>query len=862
MYDWLAESIKAGAVVTANRRLARLLKDEHAAQQQRDGLVAWTSPEVDAWQDWLVKSVAGAKRQASLPTRINAQQSQWLWEQCWRQELGDQTVNIASLVRLSRDAWQRLADWQLEIADITTAAQNDNQRTFAAVASRYLGLLNRDQMIDDAGMGALLLKLIRTNDVDLQTAYTFAGFERRRPVMNAIEKALEANGIDVRHVPQNETQVSPAILEYENSNAEFRAAGAWARRIIEQHNNARVAIIANDLETDGDRIARQVRDGATPGWQHGQRRLFDVVNVSYGRRLSDFPAIAIALTLLRWLIGTLPSRDVSLLLRSPLLGTAELSGRSRLELALRQMPDRAWTPSMLTSQFRGRDESPDAKDWLTRVAEFSKRRREVRRSASPAEWAIFLDDTLKLFGWPGASALDSDEFQLVNRWRELLNEFARLSLVSTSMAAGVAVSRLELMAGETVFQPESRMAKIHLMGPLEASGAEFDAIWISGLSSSNWPPAGSPSVFLSRRLQEKHGMPDSTPDDTARYAEQVLSGLLASAAIVQCSYATSDDDIEQTATDLLAAQFQGIEPGIDDPGLYAAGLTRLASTQDVDDPVPGIAPGEQIFGGAAAIQNQMTDPVTCFVTNRMGARRIYPQAVGIPAPMRGNLIHDALHHLYAELPTSAKIAGWNDEELSRRIGNAVDTAFVRHEKNADGVLHQVFALERRRLDRLLRAFVAADCARDAFTIASVEGEFEFADGNIHLTLRFDRLDRFEDDTFAILDYKTGSKKRLLNREGEAQEIQLFVYAAATDAPVSALALVNIDSREISFDGAGRGFTNVDEWPQLLDNIKKQIGEACVDMSAGDVRINIKQGIQAARPLNLLTRYTELRRDTD
>ena len=82
MYDWLAESIKAGAVVTANRRLARLLKDEHAAQQQRDGLVAWTSPEVDAWQDWLVKSVAGAKRQASLPTRINAQQSQWLWEQC------------------------------------------------------------------------------------------------------------------------------------------------------------------------------------------------------------------------------------------------------------------------------------------------------------------------------------------------------------------------------------------------------------------------------------------------------------------------------------------------------------------------------------------------------------------------------------------------------------------------------------------------------------------------------------------------------------------------------------------------------------------------------------------------------------
>lgn len=862
MYDWLAESIEAGAVVTANRRLARLLKEEYAAIQQRNGHKAWTSPAVDSWQDWLVKSTASARHQESLPTRINAQQSQWLWEQCWRQELGDQTVNIASLVRSSRDAWQRLADWQLGIADITKAAQNDNQRTFAAVASRYVSTLSRDHMIDDAGMGALLLALIVGDDVDLRKSYTFAGFERRRPVMLAIEKALAASGIDVQHAPPNDVRDSPAILEYENSNSEFRAAGAWARQFVEQNENARVVIIANDLETNGDRIARQVRDGATPGWQHAHQQLFDVVNVSYGRRLSDFPAVAIALTILRWLIGTLSSTDVSLLLRSPLLGNADLSGRCRIELALRKLPDRAWTPSMLTSEFRGAEENPDADDWLTRLAEFSKRRREVPRSASPADWAIFTDEILKTFGWPGAKPLDSDEFQLVNRWRELLNEFARLSLVSASMAPGVAVSRLELMAGETVFQPESKMALIHLMGPLEASGAEFDAVWISGLSSSNWPPAGSPSVFLSRRLQEKHGMPDSTPDDTARYAEQVLARLLASAATVKCSYSTSDDDVEQTATDMLGDLFHGIEPCADDPGLYAAGLTRLGSTEDVIDSVPAVAQGEQIAGGAAAIQNQMTDPVTCFVTNRMGAKRIYPQAVGIPAPMRGNLLHDALHHLYVELPTSASIAGWNDEELSRRIGQAVDNAFARHEKNTDSVLHQIFALERQRLSGLLRAFVAADCARDSFAIASVEGEFEFTAGDIHLTLRFDRLDRFDDDTFAILDYKTGSKKRLLNREGDALDIQLFVYASATDAPVSALALVNIDSREISFDGAGRGFTDIDDWPQLLAGIKKQILEACEEMSTGDVRVNIRQGIQAARPLNLLTRYTELRRDLD
>ena len=108
--------------------------------------------------------------------------------------------------------------------------------------------------------------------------------------------------------------------------------------------------------------------------------------------------------------------------------------------------------------------------------------------------------------------------------------------------------------------------------------------------------------------------------------------------------------------------------------------------------------------------------------------------------------------------------------------------------------------------------------------------------------------------------KTGAKKRLLNRNKEAEEIQLFVYACATEAPVSALALVNVDSREIAFDGAGLGYTDVKEWPDLLQQVKARIAAACDELSSGDVRLNIEQGSKAARPLNLLTRYTELRRD--
>ena len=180
--------------------------------------------------------------------------------------------------------------------------------------------------------------------------------------------------------------------------------------------------------------------------------------------------------------------------------------------------------------------------------------------------------------------------------------------------------------------------------------------------------------------------------------------------------------------------------------------------------------------------------------------------------------------------------------------------------NLDAVLQQLLTLERQRIAQLLEEFVAIDGGRGEFQISSVEGVFEFVAGHVRLPLRFDRLDTLDDNGIAILDYKTGSKKRLLNRSGEAQEIQLFVYACATDAPVSALALVNVDTREINFDGAGHGYTSSEEWPELLQRIKEQVYAACSDMENGDVRINIEQGIKTARPLNLLSRFTELRHD--
>jgi hypothetical protein len=433
-----------------------------------------------------------------------------------------------------------------------------------------------------------------------------------------------------------------------------------------------------------------------------------------------------------------------------------------------------------------------------------------------------------------------------------------MDLVSPRISLETALNQLESMAADAVFQPESEHARVHLMGPLEASGLEFDALWLTGVTAAQWPPAGNPSALVSRRLQEQHGMPDATPDDTVAYAGRLLEHLCAAAPLMVCSYPLTEDDAEQTPSDLLPASIPADADAFPDPGLFAAELAGTVNLTDPADRVPPIAPDERLSGGAGTIQNQLTDPIAAFLGGRLGVRPLDEQTDGLPALLRGNLIHDALYQLYFDKPSRDDIEGWTD--VDSRIASAIDFAFGRHERNADKVLVALLAMERRRVAGLLHDFIAIDSARDAFVVDSVERSVEFAEAGVRLKLRVDRIDRLPDDRIAILDYKTGAEKKFLTSQGEPKEIQLVAYACAVDEPVAALALVNVDSRTMGFNGAGAGFTDPEMWPEQLAGWSNLVRSACAELTAGDVRMNMSVAMTDARPLNLLTRFTELRND--
>lgn len=852
---------KAMQVVTASRRLARALSAEHAEQQIAAGRSVWETPLIHAWQDWLARLVAGAKEPGSLPARINAHQSQVLWERCLRREISDPLLNVPMLVKQARQSWTRLKEFRVPLDECVRQARGRDQRMFASAASNYASILQREHWIDDAGLAELVIELVAAGRIDLPESVTVAGFDRYVPMVEALLGSIAAAGTQVDRIGPPEAPAKGLLTGFESSDAELRCAGRWAREVLDKHPDQKVAIIVTNLERDAARCARLVLEGLIPGWQFGGDQHSALVNVSYGQRLSSYPLVSVALLLLRWMHTELSSREVALLLRSAVTGSANLAGRSRLELYLRQIPERRWSPELLHRAMSGKDESPDAQAWLTFADRLDELRSQLPRRDSASSWAMRAHELLEAFGWPGDGKLGSQDFQLVNAWRELLNAFARLDLVIADLSAGEAMTRLAGMAAETVFQPESEGAVVDLMGPLEASGMTFDSLWVCGLDADQWPPPGRPLVLVSRTLQREYQMPDAEPQDTLDYAGRVLSRLTASADNTVCSYAITEGDAQRTGTGLLAHYATTVAATDDDPGWYASRQIETHKTQMMhSDPVPAVGPDERISGGASSLHRQLEEPFAAFAYGRLGIRFMPALVPGLTASVRGSLIHDALHRLYHERPAQADIAAWPADEVKDRIANAVQGAFGRHYNNADSVLRALLNLEARRVRQLLGRVVDLDRSREPFTIADAETPRELTVEGLRLRLRVDRIDRLDNGELVILDYKTGQERRFLSRDGKPKDLQLVIYAFAVDEAVSDLGLVNIDSRSISISGAGRTFTPDLDWGAALQDWRNDVQGAAARMSRGDVRINGLLSRQAARPLALLSRIAELRRD--
>ena len=864
-YPWLQAAVsEGGVVVTASRRLARELRANYDVQQLKSGQRAWLTPLIWSWHEWLSRQLTVPDNAADLPVVLDAASSLVLWERCLEKCLPEGAPGFGALVRQASQSWLRLEEWNVSVAELRRAAQRADERLFAAAANDYQNILAKQNWIDSGGKASIVVDLLRTARLAPPEKVAFAGFDRISPAVCAVKDALESAGtaVSLAPIPGNQSRVQSA--SFERTDAELRAAGVWARQLLDQNPAARIAIIVPALETNAANAAGLVREGLVPGWQYGGAVFATAANVSYGRKLADYPAIAVALLALRWANRGLHGREISILLRSRCITSDATAGRSRIEMTLRRYPDRCWLPDDFLQVFCRADDSRDAATFFGCVNTLSEMHARRAQRCGPAEWAIQLDSLLQSIDWPGPSSLDSDEFQLVNRWRELLNEFARLAVVAPEIDFATAVARLTMLANDTLYQPESGPGLVQVIGTLEAAGLEFDHLWVTGMDSSQWPPVTTPARFVSLALQRKQLMPDASPEDTLLFAQKILQRLTASAPDCVASWARAKDDLELSPASLLDKLECSPLPAIADPGWF---VNHLVATQEIvevaNDTVPPVGHDERVRGGAYTVQRQYCEPFGAFVHGRLGVRTLEGIEIGLSPSVRGNIIHHALNTLLNSKPKQEELRNWSADAAKAKVVSAVDTALAEHHRYADPVLKRILGLERLRLQQLLTSFIDVESSRESFAVDSVERKLDYSRSGVTFGLRVDRIDRLADGQLLVIDYKTGAEKSFLNQHGELTDVQLVVYADALAESVGGIALLNIDSREIDFRGAGAGGPwsgkYADGWEETLQSWCAEVHAAIADLANGDARLNLLFSSAQSRPLNILSRKEALQR---
>jgi ATP-dependent helicase/nuclease subunit B len=862
-YQWLDAALAdGGIVVTANRRLHRELVKVHGERQLDAGRKAWPTPDIHFIANWLGLLFENGDSDAALPLRINAQSSTVIWERCVESSLHEPLPGRSGVVRQCRQAWSRLQEWCVPLDEVIRRSSGTEQKLFAAAAQRYSETLSGNKWIDDGDLiGNVTRSLSDSSAKPVKTLplkICFAGFDRISPAQEALRAVLRINNVTIADAVMNATSGAITATCKFDQAAELRAAGAWARSELLNDPTLRLAIVCPDLESDAAQVTRLVREGFVPGWQYSPTRYRDAVDVSYGKPLSDYPAIRVALMLLRWVHDGLKSHEISILMRSNAIDAGSSAARSRLEQRLRRIPDRLWGPEDLLVALSRSPENPDEQAWNQSVRKISETQKHYRENASPAQWAERFDHFLSSAGWPGVKSKDSHEFQLLNRWRNLLNEFAVLNRVEPALRFSTAVSRLAQLASDSIFQPEADHDVLPVLGVLEASGMEFDKIWISAFDARHWPAPGNQLTFISRQLQRDHNMPDSSPDDTLKFSRQQLQRLISSANEIVVSWAMTEGDVPLQVSPLydelsVTANVDEVDPGWFASSMYKSELLTMVA----QDPVPPVHKNEEVGGGAYTVQRQASDPFSAFAHGRLRVNDLQAFQSGLPARVRGSAIHAALSGLLSEHPSQSDLRQWSDSDLAKRAAVAARKSLLHLNKNADSSLRRIIELEQRRIENIIIHFAQEEQLRENFQVAMTEHKLVYSGHGLRLNLRVDRVDIMDDESALIIDYKTGAEKGLTNRDDGLYDLQLMVYAFALqkDYPIGGIGIINLDTRKISFKKAVQD----EKWDERFSRWGEVTDSAIESLAKGDASINTGLNSDQTRPLSILSRIEELRR---
>ncbi len=871
--DMLA-ALRAGAtLVTVNNRLARHWRKRFADAAQQAASV-WPAPDILPWGAWLRRQWEEASLLADdAPLLLDARQTGRVWQDII-DDGGLPLLQAAGSAKLAQEAWTLVQDWRLALP-FEPLESHDDVRHFERWAARFNDICTRQGWLDEARLPARLIEALADGRLAAPSHLLLLGFEDWTPLQRAVLEALRLRGsrIDEWTEPAHATPSRAVRHAFSDMATEDEAAVRWARDRLDRDPGLRLAIIAPDLRDRRARLTRLLDAQLAPHTLlPGQGDEARPWNISLGLPLGEHGMVRAAFLIFALGDARLETETLSQALRSPFLAgfAQERDARALLDASLRKRGERR------VSRDDARRQA--AEGGCPTMGRLLARLHEARQSQpsrqSPADWVRSLRDELKLAGWPGDAALGSHAFQLRQTWLDAMMSLARLAVVQPRMTRAEALAQLRALAAETLFQPEAISdAPVQVLGPLEAIGLSFDAVWLLGMHHEQWPPDARPNPFLPMRLQARLGLPHASPARELAYLRRVSGRLLELAPEVIVSHPVQDAgrDLEPSP---LFDHLPWLESALPQSALPmpAQWASREVELEWLDDTqAPPLEEGALAPGGARVLELQSACPFRAFAELRLQARPLEEPDLGPDARVRGNLLHGLMERLWGELGDQAGLEAMCNAKLAKPAptggeladmvqghARAVVDEEARHRR--DLWPERLKALETVRLTALALEWLDVERSRPAFTVEAREAQQTVEIGGLRLHVKLDRVDALESGGRMILDYKTGQASPS-EWDGERPAApQLPLYAVTTD-DVRAIAFARLRAGEVGLLARGEGLEpargDERDWPRVMVDWRRVLEGLAADFRAGRAAVDPrKPGVCTHCPLGMLCRIHE------
>ena len=825
----VASALARGAlIVTPNKRLAREIVSVHDRAQAAAGNTTWPAARVLPWTTFIGGLVQQAQDAALpiAPLALDAEQSAHLWRRVIASDLSDAPlVDVDAMSQTAVEAWTLVHGYGSGPDSWRSVPTNGmDTEAFARWAAAYSRETARLDAIDAARSADAVAQVAGSLPGIAHADITIVGFVDIAPQQRRLLAALEDAGARVEiAVVDAQLSVSPhaRLAQAATRQDELIAALDWAREQAAGEENGQVAIVVQDLPQRRELVRRLADDRLCPALQRpGEHDVARPYDISLGVPLASVPLLACALDLLTLAQRYLPRDRAIVLVRSPYLPEAQSRWirRASLERKWLDAGVGAVTLKQLIGALRGLDD-PLAIAWQ-RIVDAPR----PAQPSSPRSWVEHWRMLLDAFGWAQGSALDTAEFQAQSAWHELLGRFARLAAVAPQLSRDDALATLSRLAGEQLFQPEARGARIRVLGLLESTGLAFDALWITGMAADAWPRPPSPNPLLPMRWQRERDVPRSSPAQELAFARRVTAMLSHAAPRVVFSYASQADEHVRAPSPLIAALAR-LEVHAPPTTAERLLLEQPLFVRLQDARAPAAVEGSLLPGGTSVIEDQSACAFRFVVKHRLRAREWPHAAFGLTSIERGTLVHATMAAFWQDVRDHASLVALSGEALEQRIAAAVASALPAIARGRwEAIPPAVAQSEAECLAALVREWLTFERQRAPFTVVDAELTATVKLAGYAFNLRLDRVDVLDNGGVAVIDYKSGIVEPATRWFDERpRALQLAIYAAAQNQrdptrPVQALVYARLRRGEVAPVGIA---ANAGLWPGVAaaDEVK-------------------------------------------